>query len=284
MTTYPAEDGVIFVKNVMIPMSDGTHLAMDLHVPECDDWANTPQPLLLEYIPYRKDDSAPYTPYQNDLAKHGFVGARLDCRGTGSSEGVNTDEYSEQEPLDAVEAIEWIATQSWSGKIGMIGSSYGGFTSVQVAAHKPPNLTTIIPIYFTDDRYTDDCHYRGGAWRCYYDIGAYGISMVGMNGDAAVSRVQRGAMGGRVGAAPREQHALHPGVAGPSNGWSLLATWEHPRPIRGYRVLGFHDRGVAGRLPQPASALLRTFDCTKADVDRTVEPLAAERRGARSAY
>ncbi|MCH2661915.1 CocE/NonD family hydrolase, partial [bacterium] len=38
-----------------------------------------------------------------------------------------------------------------------------------------------IPVYFTDDRYTDDCHYRGGAWRCYYDIGAYGASMIGMN-------------------------------------------------------------------------------------------------------
>ncbi|MCW5853940.1 MAG: CocE/NonD family hydrolase, partial [Anaerolineae bacterium] len=43
------------------------------------------------------------------------------------------------------------------------------------------HLATIIPMYFTDDRYTDDCHYRGGAWRCYYDIGAYGASMIGMN-------------------------------------------------------------------------------------------------------
>jgi len=182
MIVFPPQDGVIFVKNVMVPMSDGTHLAMDLHVPECANWETTPRPLLLEYIPYRKDDSAPCTPYQNDFATHGYIGARLDCRGTGSSEGVNTDEYTEQEQLDVVEAIDWIAGQPWStGKIGMIGASYGGFTCVQVAAHRPEHLTTIIPIYFTDDRYTDDCHYRGGAWRCYYDIGAYGISMVGMN-------------------------------------------------------------------------------------------------------
>ena len=53
--------------------------------------------------------------------------------------------------------------------------------SETLAALKPAHLTTIIPIYFTDDRYTDDCHFRGGAWRCYYDIGAYGVSMVGMN-------------------------------------------------------------------------------------------------------
>ena len=183
MIVLPPEDGVVFVRNVMVPMSDGTQLAMDLHVPRCDgDWEQTPQPLLLEYIPYRKDDAAPYSGLQHDLARHGFIGARLDCRGTGSSEGTNTDEYTLQEQLDAVHAIDWIARQPWcTGKIGMIGSSYGGFTAVQVAAHRPEHLTTIIPMYFTDDRYTDECHYRGGAWRCYYDIGAYGISMVGMN-------------------------------------------------------------------------------------------------------
>ena len=63
----------------------------------------------------------------------------------------------------------------------MTGGSYGGFTCVQIAALAPPHLVTIIPWNFTDDRYTDDCHYRGGAWRCYYDIGSYGCSMVGMN-------------------------------------------------------------------------------------------------------
>ena len=47
----------------------------------------------------------------------------------------------------------------------MMGISYGGFTSLQVATLQPPHLSTIIPMYFTDDRYTDDCHYRGGLLR-----------------------------------------------------------------------------------------------------------------------
>ena len=182
MIVFPPEDGVCFIKNVMIPMSDGVHLALDMHVPEDENWERQPQPLILEYIPYRKDDVAAYSGQHHYFARHGFIGARLDCRGTGASEGVNTDEYTEREQQDAVEAIEWLAQQSWcNGQIGMTGGSYGGVTCVQVAAHRPPALKTIIPIYFTDDRYTDDCHYRGGAWRCYYDIGAYGISMVGMN-------------------------------------------------------------------------------------------------------
>ena len=160
-------------------------LALDLHVPcanDSTDWRDTPRPLLLEYIPYRKDDVQPYSGMQDYFARHGIIGARLDCRGTGSSGGVNTDEYTAREQQDGVEAIEWLAAQTWcTGKVGMIGSSYGGFTSVQVAALRPPHLATIIPIYFTDDRYTDDCHYRGGALRCYYDIGSYGASMIGMN-------------------------------------------------------------------------------------------------------
>ena len=182
MTPFQPKDSVRFVKNVMIPMSDGVRLAMDMHLPDSEDWEQTLQPLILEYIPYRKDDVAPYSGYHNYFAQHGFIGARLDCRGTGSSEGVNTDEYTPREQRDCVEAIEWLAQQTWcSGKIAMFGGSYGGFTAVQIAAHRPAHLTTIIPVYFTDDRYTDDCHYRGGCFRCYYDIGAYGCSMIGMN-------------------------------------------------------------------------------------------------------
>ena len=169
---------VKFVKNVMVPMRDGTRLALDMHVPEGDG----PFPLILEYIPYRKDDAMPFTGHHHYFAQRGIIGARLDVRGSGASEGINQDEYVPIEQQDGYDAIEWLAQQPWcSGKIGMFGASYGGFTCVQVATHQPPHLTTIIPVYFTDDRYTDDCHYRGGCLRCYYDIGAYGSSMIGMN-------------------------------------------------------------------------------------------------------
>ena len=32
------KNGVRFIKNVMIPTSDGVRLAMDMHVPDSDDW------------------------------------------------------------------------------------------------------------------------------------------------------------------------------------------------------------------------------------------------------
>jgi len=178
LTDYYGPHKVRFVKNVLIPMRDGVRLAMDMHMPEGDG----PYPLVFVYQPYRKDDQTPFTGPMHYFATHGIIGAFIDCRGSGASEGMNDDEYRPIELQDGYDAIEWIAAQPWSnGKVGMMGVSYSGFTCVQVAALQPPHLAAIVPIMFTDDRYTDDCHYRGGAMRCYYDIGAYGASMIGMN-------------------------------------------------------------------------------------------------------
>ena len=163
-----------------IPMRDGTHLSADLIRPDADGRF----PLIIEYHPYRKDDASRggYDAHFY-FAERGFIGVRIDARGTGSSEGVNTDEYLPIEQRDGFDAVEWLAEQSYSnGQVGMFGSSYGGFTALQVAMQQPPHLKAIVPIYATDDRYTDDCHYsRGGNMRMYYDVGAYGGSMVAMN-------------------------------------------------------------------------------------------------------
>ncbi len=168
------------VKNVLVPMRDGVRLAADLYMPDHD--TGEPLPVVMEYIPYRKDEVVPGTRFYYDLPRHGYVVARVDIRGTGASEGVNTDEYVLQEQLDGYDAIEWLAAQPFcDGNVNMMGISYGGFTSLQVAAHAPPHLRTIIPMYFTDDRYTDDCHYRGGLLRKYYDVGHYGNFMIAYN-------------------------------------------------------------------------------------------------------
>jgi uncharacterized protein len=116
------------------------------------------------------------------LAARGFVAVRIDVRGSGSSGGTAADEYCPQELDDGVEAIAWLAAQPWSnGNVGMFGSSYGGFNSLQVAMKRPPALKAICPMYFTDNRYTDDCHYKGGSMQMMFDVGTYGLSMVAEN-------------------------------------------------------------------------------------------------------
>jgi hypothetical protein len=176
---HPAE-GVRLVKNVRIPMRDGVRLAADLYMPDRDDG---PSPVVMDYIPYRKDEVNPAVGrHYLELPRHGYVVARVDIRGTGASEGRALDEYVAQEQEDGYDAIEWLAGQQWcDGHVNMMGISYGGFTALQVATHRPPHLTSIIPIDFTDDRYTDDCHYRGGLLRMYYDIGWYGTRMIAWN-------------------------------------------------------------------------------------------------------
>ena len=88
---------------------------------------------------------------------------RIDLRGTGDSEGLPDDEYTPAEQADLIAAIAWIAEQTWcSGKVGMMGISWGGFNSLQVAMHRPPALKAIITVCASDDRYNDDVHYMQG--------------------------------------------------------------------------------------------------------------------------
>jgi putative CocE/NonD family hydrolase len=166
-------------RNIRIPVADGKCLAADLFFPD----APGRFPAVFDYYPYRKDDtSAANLRYHRYLAQHGFVGIRLDVRGTGGSGGTAIDEYTPREQFDVVEAIEWMARQPWcNGNVGMFGTSYGGFNSLQVAMHRPPALKAICPMYFTDNRYTDDCHYKGGALQMLFDTGTYGLFMVVLN-------------------------------------------------------------------------------------------------------
>ena len=149
-----------------ITVRDGTRLAADIYEPTS---VSGQVPAVLEALPYRKDDLTASS-HSNDYIRladeGGFVVCRLDLRGTGSSAGLAVDEYPLSEIDDLADVIDWLATQSWSnGRVGMFGYSYSGFNSLQVACTRPEALHAICAIYATDDRYTDDVHYMGGALR-----------------------------------------------------------------------------------------------------------------------
>ncbi len=174
-----ADGRVIVDRDVRIAMRDGIHLSADVYRP------NRPGRFgaILEHIPYRKDDLRALQDRGQNLVlvEAGFVCVRLDVRGTGSSEGVAVDEYTEAEQLDGVEVVEWMARQEWcNGNVGSWGKSYGGFSCIQLAARRPPALRAIAPVYATDDRYTDDMHFDGGALSAF-ELSNYPIRMIGMN-------------------------------------------------------------------------------------------------------
>lgn len=155
---------VVEHEHVEIPLRDGTVLAARIWLPQ--DAMTNPVPAILEYLPYRKRDG---TAVRDELthpyfAAHGYAGVRVDQRGNGESTGLMRDEYLPQEQQDALEVIDWIAGQPWcDGTLGMMGISWGGFNSLQVAALRPEPLKAIITLCSTDDRYADDIHYKGGA-------------------------------------------------------------------------------------------------------------------------
>ncbi|WP_278265813.1 CocE/NonD family hydrolase [Nocardia sp. AG03] len=157
--SFPYE--VRVTENVFIPMRDGVRLAARLWRPVSDE----PLPAVLEYIPYRKRDLTRDRDAVNHtyLAGHGYVTIRVDLRGSGDSDGVLRDEYLPTEHEDACDVIAWLAAQPWcDGSVGMMGISWGGFNSLQVAAHRPPALKAIVTASATEDLYVDNMHYMGG--------------------------------------------------------------------------------------------------------------------------
>jgi putative CocE/NonD family hydrolase len=151
------------LENEWITLSDGRRLAARIWLP--NSTSKKPAAAILEYLPYRKRDG---TAERDDstyphFATAGYVGVRVDISGTGESDGDWDDEYSPRELADGCEVIEWIAAQPWcNGNVGMMGISWGGFNSLQIAALRPAALKAVISLGTTVDRYNDDIHYKNG--------------------------------------------------------------------------------------------------------------------------
>ena len=153
------------MENQWIPMKDGVRLAVTLYMPEGAK-PGEKFPAILEYHPYRKDDATAEGDYglYSYFTRRGYVCARVDIRGFGTSEGVPTDrEYSQQEQADGLQIITWLAHQSWSnGNVGMMGISWSGFNSLQMAMLHPPELKAILAAAATDELFHDDIHFIDG--------------------------------------------------------------------------------------------------------------------------
>ena len=138
-------------------------------------------PVLMEYLPYRKDDSEYPIRYNyfDYFASRGFVYAYVDIRGTGGSEGQRIPyEYSDVEIEDGIQIIQQLATMQWrlanntglvrsNGKIALWGQSWSAFNAFIIAGKKArdprlASLQTIIPIHGAVNLYEGDLHYMDG--------------------------------------------------------------------------------------------------------------------------
>ncbi len=139
------------LRNQLIPMRDGVHLATDIYLP-----ADTqgPFPVVIERTPY--DKSKPSRSEKQLDGHHlsreemaarftaqGFIAVFQDCRGRYASEGVFTKYTAEGE--DGYDSLAWITEQPWcNGQIGSMGLSYAAHTQLAMACLHPPGLRSMV--------------------------------------------------------------------------------------------------------------------------------------------
>ncbi len=147
---------MLIEKNVMVRMRDGVHLATDIYRPTEQD----PFPVLLMRSPYGKEDIAIYA---RAFVQAGYAVVIQDSRGCFASQGEFTPMFVE--PADGADTIARAAHQPWSsGKVGMIGASYLGFTQWLAAREAPEALKAISPAVTASNFYHAPW-YQGGAFQ-----------------------------------------------------------------------------------------------------------------------
>lgn len=157
------EYGVLAALEVMMPMRDGVRLATDLYFPAKPDdpgaRAEGCHPVLLVRTPYNKRDDGARVGAEY-FTRRGYIVAIQDCRGRYRSEG--TFYFLTQEPEDGYDTIEWLGAQPWStGKVGMFGTSYLGWTQTAAAVLNPPSLATMVVNQAGANAYTSSVRQNG---------------------------------------------------------------------------------------------------------------------------
>jgi putative CocE/NonD family hydrolase len=169
----------------MIPMRDGVKLHTVILIPKGASHA----PILLTRTPYDADDLTSYghsahlamslDGYDNaDIAvAAGYIRVVQDVRGKYHSEG----DYVMNRPLaggplnptkvddatDAYDTIDWLVhhTPESNGRVGTIGISYDGFTTLMTLFHPHPALKVAVPMNPMVDGWRGDDWFHNGAFR-----------------------------------------------------------------------------------------------------------------------
>jgi len=172
-----AQNKITYTRHdTMIPMRDGIKLYTVYFTPNN---VSGPVPILIQRTPYGSEDMGNPTKsfYVGDMAAEGYIFVMQDIRGRYKSEGqyvMNrpiTDKPSKiDESTDTYDAIDWLIKNvpNNNGKVGQLGISYPGWTTLVAAARPHPSLKAASEQACMSDLFLGDDFHHNGAFRLSY--------------------------------------------------------------------------------------------------------------------
>ena len=167
-------------QEVLIPMRDRVKLNTVIYVPI---GISEPMPFLFLRTPYGVSQmlSPNKDPYISDMAKEGYIFVFQDIRGRYKSEGTfemqrlmrdKKDPNSIDESTDTYDAIAWLLKNvpDNNGKVGMLGISYDGWTTMMGTIDPHPALKAASEQATPSDMYIGDDFHHNGAFRLSYSF------------------------------------------------------------------------------------------------------------------
>ena len=160
----------------MIPMRDGVKLYTVVFTP---DSAEGRFPILIQRTPYGSEGAG--NPggqaYLRDMAAEGYIFVTQDIRGRYKSDGqfvmnrpVEDKPNAIDESTDTYDTIDWLLKniKNNNGKVGQLGISYLGWTTLAGAARPHPALKAASEQACMGDLFLGDDFHHNGAFRLSY--------------------------------------------------------------------------------------------------------------------
>ncbi len=132
------------LRDVMVQARDGIKLGTNVFLPARGGSVVSDRfPAIVERTPYNKDSVA--TSLVEYFVSRGYAVVLQDVRGRYRSEGRWSG--NRDDGRDGSDLLKWIGEQPWSnGKVGTMGTSYGGATQHALAIANAPNLAAMVPV------------------------------------------------------------------------------------------------------------------------------------------
>lgn len=173
------------VSDVMIPMRDGQRLNTKIFTPRLRQGSGAagplqpPLPIIFKRTPYGIQGAAGnFNAYYRALADEGYIFVHQDIRGKFGSEGDfvmqrparGNDRNAIDEGTDTYDTIDWLIknVRNNNGRVGMLGVSYDGWTTIMAAIEPHPALKAISPQASPADMWMGDDFHHNGAFRLSY--------------------------------------------------------------------------------------------------------------------